>query len=152
MRRLRRSSSPRGDVGGTSSKCPKITPLRSVVIFAPGYNPGGLFIGIISASAAHSECSYMDSSSYGWACEKQVWVAGITEDGKDGWVGWKANDVAIFKLESRSLKMYHMRSERTFTLQLPSETLWKLHFNMLHAGDKVEVSVPTDQEVHHVFF
>ena len=88
-----------------------------------------------------------DLEHSGWAGSKLVYANATNTSAKDGWVGWQANDEAIFKLESTCLKMYHKRLERTFKLQLPSENLWKVHLSMHDTGNEVEVLMPTYEEV-----
>ena len=110
------------------------------------HNNNWAFAGIIGTSTP-STTSYGDATSYGWASNNEVYVGGSANQNKDGWVGWQTNDTAIFKLEHSMLKMYHARRQLSFALQIPPGTLWRVHLNLYSGGDKVEVSMATDQEI-----
>mmetsp|Transcript_2008 Transcript_2008/g.4360 ORF Transcript_2008/g.4360 Transcript_2008/m.4360 type:complete len:331 (+) Transcript_2008:103-1095(+) len=111
-----------------------------------------IYAGIV-ADETPVALSYCDSTSFGWAGNKQVYskgTKGSNSSNHEGWNGWNSGDEAIFKLETTNLKMYHKRLNKLFTLpSLPIEmaTSWRMHLNLYSTGDKVEILIPTDEEV-----
>ena len=92
--------------------------------------------------------SYSSQARFGWGGDYMI--AGGQNRIKDGdWKDWEEEDVAIFKIEKKMLKMYVYRLQRLFTIRLPIDKSWYIYFN-IGTSDKVEVSVPTEEDVSFV--
>uniref|UniRef100_A0A7S1FU13 BTB domain-containing protein n=1 Tax=Corethron hystrix TaxID=216773 RepID=A0A7S1FU13_9STRA len=107
-----------------------------------------VFWGII-ATDSPTKKSCTDPTSFGWL-RKSYFKNGNWNNNDKEWIGWVAGDEAIFKLEQTHLKMYHKRLYRVLTLgPIPDskEGLWRIHLNLYSPGDKVEISVPSDDEM-----
>ena len=140
---------------GTGHRCAlstSILPPMAVwkVTIARGQSWG--LVGVIGNPAPVASTSYSDPTSYGWAADMQVYIAGQNSPGHGGWVGWTLNDEAIFKLDTveSALKMWHKRLGRMFTISLPPRSEgWRLHIG-LHSSNItcMHVTIPSADEMH----
>lgn len=107
-----------------------------------------MYAGIM-AKEVSARNSQKDPSSFGWASRQGAYIGGLKNIGHDGWNGWETGDVSVFKLdtEGKTLKMYHSRSNKTFSLPLNEKNKWRLHFNFIHKTISMRLSNATPDDV-----
>ena len=98
--------------------------------------------------------SYQDPTSFGWAGSFEVYAEGANMSMKaanrGGWIKWQEGDEAVFQLTAESIKMFHKRCDKTFTIPIPeamSKKEWRLHLSFFSPGDAIRISVPTKEEL-----
>uniref|UniRef100_A0A7S1BJW8 BTB domain-containing protein n=1 Tax=Corethron hystrix TaxID=216773 RepID=A0A7S1BJW8_9STRA len=106
-----------------------------------------VFLGIIATDSPTESLSY--DYTFGWAGKGSI-IQNGTNNEYEEWGGWVAGDEAIFKLEQTHLKMYHKRLQKVFTLgPIPDskEGLRRIYLDLYFQGDRVEISIPSDEEM-----
>ena len=104
-----------------------------IVTHQAGSNWG--FVGIIGNGANPTATnSQNDVTAYGWAGSNQVYDGGQNKP-QGGWTTWARGDEAIFLLEASVLHMWHKRTAKLHSLDLPArEAGWLLHLGC-HSGN-----------------
>jgi len=108
-----------------------------------------VFAGIIANSNPEYN-SHADKTCFGWASNNQTYVNGVHISVIDNWGGWKVGDKAIFKLCSKSLKMYSFRLKKVFSITIPESTTqntWRLNLNMYNQDDCIRITNPDPEEM-----
>jgi BTB/POZ domain len=104
-----------------------------------------LYLGLIGTTVALSS-SYCYPTSFGWASNSQVYVAGQVNPSAGGWTSFSEGECLHFVLKETKLSMFSAAKNQRFTIDnVPSGDKF-IHFNFYHSGTKLTLEPLSESE------
>lgn len=100
-----------------------------------------VFLGVIGKNQGITATSYSDSTTYGWACSGQVYVAGGNHASRDGWTSWQQGDSGLFTYNpaTRTLSLKLERTNKEYSLENMNISSAYIHCNV-HTNTTIRLS------------
>jgi BTB/POZ domain len=97
---------------------------------------GWVYLGVIgNAKATHT--SYGDSTSFGWAGNTEVYVAGSENPVTGGWTNFTEGECLLFGLANNKLTMFSVTKSKHFVIDGVHDGEKFIHFNFVHTGTMI---------------
>eukprot|EP01037_Dinobryon_pediforme_P013301 gene13301-13413_t len=101
-----------------------------------------VFLGVIGKNQGITATSYSDSTTYGWACSGQVYVAGGNHASRDGWTSWQQGDSGLFTYNpaTRTLSLKLEKTNKEYSLENMNISSAYIHCNVVHTNTSIRLS------------
>jgi BTB/POZ domain len=94
---------------------------------------GRVCLGVIGKTNLGGR-SYGDSTSYGWAGNSHVYVAGSNKQGAGGWTNFTEGECLLFGLANNKLTMYSVTKSKRFVIDEVPDGEKFIHFHFAYTG------------------
>jgi hypothetical protein len=99
----------------------------------PTVHGGWIFVGLIGNANAAND-SFNDSTSFGWAANHHVCVAGCVKPGAGDWTHFAEGECLLFGLANNKLTMFSLTKSRRFVIDDVPDGEKFIHFNFYDRG------------------